>query len=159
MSQDLFQGVLKEEEEGELKSYNLSALYLVAFFGGIIPTVALSIKNLIWLKMNRKWIVFFVLSGAALLAVKTFFVGYYVSVILNGGEQSQVRMLKYAFRAGALLLCLVYIKIMGSQFKRFQFFGGKFRPILKDAVIWSVIGMVAELILILIGGYIGGYEL
>lgn len=156
MSQELFQSTLREENEGKLKSYNLEKLYLVAFFGGLIPTVALSIKNALWLRIDRRWTIFMGGTGVIYLLSKVYFVSYYVPAIIQQGHDSQTRMTKYIFRAITLLISVLFIRIMNKQYRRQQMFGGEFQPILKDAIIWTLIGTIIEVIVILLGGFVFG---
>ncbi len=145
MSEDLFQPSLTDENYTEKKTYNISKLFYVALFGGIIPTVVLATRNATWLGVDKKKIMLLGILGAVILISQMILVGIFLKFKLEYNVSLIYRVLY-------LLLYLGYYLLMKKPYEAHVMTGGKTQPLLKTAVIWIVIGVVAELIFLLPGG-------
>ena len=54
MQEDLYTASITDEYLKKTKSYNLSSLFIAAFFGQIIAITVLGLQNAIWLKVEKK---------------------------------------------------------------------------------------------------------
>lgn len=148
MSDELFQPSLKNQNYVGLKSYNISKLIYVAFFGGIIPTVALGTQNAKWLRIDKKFINLMIILGGLVLFSKVIAVGLVLAHYLEVSS----RTIKLMYRVGSLLVYLGYSFIMRGKFKQHNIIGGSYQPMLNDAIKWIIIGIIIEFILLSIGG-------
>lgn len=148
-NEELFQPSLNDEWQ-ETKSYDISKLFYVSFFGGIIPTIVLGTKNARWLNISKKYINVLLFFGIGILLAK--FVAYSYLYAINL-DQEYSRELKTIYKLGSILLFGAYYKILKTNYKRHIALFGTTKPILKDSLIWIGIAIVIEFIL-LIGGVV-----
>lgn len=141
MDKDLFQASLNDEAEEGLQSYNISKLFYVAFFGGIIPTLALSTKNAKSLRLDRVFINLMIVLGIGVIIIKAVVVGIYAA----GAITINSSIIRNIFRGAALVYYLMYYMKMKPHFYQFVITGGEYKPLLKDALIWIAIGIVVEM--------------
>lgn len=138
-STSLYEPSLESEYE-ETKSYDLNRFYLVAFFGGVIPVIVLSIRNAKWLHASKKLMYFIAGVGGAILAAK-FIVAF---LMANGLLAMEERELRLGYRVGSLLFVLLITQFMKKPFHQHMMTDGTLERLLKPAVIWSVVGGVIE---------------
>ena len=150
MSEDLFQPSLKHGEYEETKSYNISRIFYIAFFGGVIPTVALGTKNAKWLKVDNKIIALMMALGGLILFSKIIVAGLYTAKVLAVSSS----VIKWSYRGATLLLYMGYYFLMRQKFQQHVVLGGKIEPILKDTVIWIIVAIAVEAVLLVLGGYV-----
>ena len=147
MSNDLFEPSLTRENYREIKTYQISRILYVAFLGGVIPTVVLGSRNAKWLQIDKKMIGLMMILGIAILFFKPLFVGLATVNYIK----YEVRSIRWIYNVACVLLYLGYYFLMKEKFKQHIVTGGEIRPILKDAVIWSVAGMLIEFGLVITG--------
>ena len=150
MIDELFESSLKRDDYSELKTYDISKLFYVAFLGGIIPTIVLGTKNANWLRVDKKKIGFLVILGVIVL----FFKVILCSMVVAHYIEMSSRAIRWVYRVACLLFFLGYYFVMKDNLNQHKITSGDFQPILKDAVKWIIIGIASELILLSVGGYI-----
>lgn len=155
MEQEIFQPSLQENVNYRTQSFDIGKIFYVAFFGGVIPTVVLGTKNAKWLGIDKKWIYLMIGLGAAILTVKAIVTG----MIVEGYLDFDRRMLRWIFKGASILLYLGYYGMMKQKFQQHTILGGTTKPILKEAVIWILIGIVIEIVVLTAGGFLVGYIL
>jgi hypothetical protein len=140
----------------ETKSYELSQLFYVAFFGGILSTIILGIRNAKWLNVDKKLINIMIGIGAAVMIAKIGIVawvlhGYsdFKSMVTAGREE--LRTLKWVFTAAAVMLFIVYRQLMKPKFQQHLYTGGEVVPLFKDGLLWCLVGGLLETILLILG--------
>lgn len=139
----LYQHSLKEGWK-ETKSYEIKNLFLVAFFGGVIPLLILGTKNATWLKVSRKVIFSLIGLGILLISMKFMFI-YFTTQGISQIDNSTIR---YGYKIGCVLLYLLYLKVMKKPFQQHMVTVEHTLSILKPAIVWMIVGMIVELILL-----------
>ncbi len=150
MSENLFQKTLTSEEGNFLESYNIYRLLLVAFCGGMIPLIVLSLQNAKWLNMDKKIIWFMRIVGIAYLISRAY-VSIEFPLVIDGGSNPLFKECTRYYRVIIMVVAVIFVLIMKNKYHYKMMTNTNVRPILKTAAIWSVIGFVMELIL----GYAG----
>jgi hypothetical protein len=136
-----------EQGWNETKTYDINKLFLVAFFGGVIPILALGIKNAKWLKVSLKWIYPLIAFGVILLLAK--YLLYVPSI--EGEAFIDNRTVRFGYKAGSIILFLLFKLLLNKAFKQHLVTQGETEPLLKDAIVWIVMGGIIE---VLIGMFI-----
>ncbi|MUK89204.1 hypothetical protein GMD78_12560 [Ornithinibacillus sp. L9] len=126
------------------KSFNIDNLFLVAFFGGVIPMVVLGAKNAKWLNISKKLIYMLIIFGAALLVTKLVF----VAMITSGSLDLDNTTLNISYRVGSVLLFIAFKLVLNKAFHQHMVVCGKMEALLKPALIWIVVGIVVEFVLV-----------
>lgn len=155
MSNNLFEPSLTKENYHEIKTYEISRLVYVAFFGGVIPMVVLGSKNAKWLQIDKKMIGLMVALGVVILFIKSVFVG-----LVNAHYvEYEARTIRWIYNIACLLLYFGYYFLMKEKFKQHIITDGEVQPILKDAIIWGIVGILMEFALGMAGVKIIAYVL
>ncbi len=147
MSNEFIMPTLEKDEFEKLKSYDISQIFIVAFFGGIIPTVILGCINMKWLKIRKVIIVISAIIGALLLAAKMCLITLYFS----GEIELAQRSIRLISKIGAVVLYCFYYFLMKSRFALYQTFYKGTEPLLKPAIKWIILGIIVEFVLMYIG--------
>lgn len=149
MEENILEPSLDDAQWEQTRSYNISKLFYVAFFGGIIPTIITSAKNAKWLKVDKKIINTVIGLGIVLLLLKVIA----ISAMLNGFliSMEYKRYLRWGSRLAAVLLYLLSFKVMKEKYRKHIILGGEDEPLLKDAIVYIVIGIIIEFVLLLLG--------
>jgi hypothetical protein len=138
-----------------IKTYQISRLFYVVCFGGVIAIVVLGSRNAQWLQIDKKMIGFMMILGVAILLFKLIAIGLAAINYI----QIEVKNICWIYSIGCVLLYLGYYFLMKEKFKHHIAAGGEVQPMLKDAIIWSVAGMLLESGLVVTGVGIIGYVL
>lgn len=159
MTEDIFQPSLSEGESYRTKSYNINRLFLVAFFGGIISTLVLGTRNMQWLKSDRKLMNVILALGIIALIAKMIFYGNMLNWQFSTASLAAVglkRELRWIFRVVSVGLYLIYYYAMKNRFQQHLVTGGVMEPLLKDAIVWILVGGIVESIIVLGGVFVIG---
>ncbi|WP_070119685.1 hypothetical protein [Bacillus marinisedimentorum] len=129
----------------ETRTYDINRLFLVAFFGGVIPMVALGTRNAKWLGAQKNAVYALVAAGAVMLTAKI------VLVAMVSAETGPIDkdMIKYGYKIGSVLLFLGYKFLLNKPFQQHLVTGSKVEPLLGSALKWIVIGVIVEAALII----------
>ena len=130
----------------ETKTYDINKLFLVAFFGGVIPMLVLGIRNAIWLRVSLKWMYPLIAFGIALLLTK--YLLYVPSI--EGEAFVDNRMVSFGYKAGSIILFIFFKLLLNKAFNQHLVTHGETEPLLKDAIIWIIIGGIIEVIIAMI---------
>lgn len=149
-TETLFQASLNKDEEIKMESYNLSYLLYVAFFGGLVPLMALGTKNAKRLGIDKKIINILIAVGSLMLLSKVIVSGMVVSKVLVINS----RTIRWFYRIASVLLYIVYNRVMSKRYNIFLVYGGQPTPILKDTIKWLIISTLLEGTLITLFGFI-----
>ena len=146
MQSDLYSASLDEHEVSATKSYNISGLFLVGFFGGIIGITVLGIQNAKWLRLDKRYI-------QGLIAVSTVLFIVKVIVVYAIAQQtiaiSLSNMDNIAKMFGVLCYGFYYFA-MKKPFKEHLAIGGGTEPLFKKGVVWVLISGAIEAFLIML---------
>lgn len=144
MQGDLYSPSLQDHAVTKTKSYNISGLFLVAFFGGIIGVTVLGIRNAQWLRLEKKLIQLLVAISVILFICKTFVV-YAISTGMLNIADSNVDNIVKAF---GVLCFIFYYFMLKKPFKEHLAVGGDTEVLYKQGILWVLISVVIEVILI-----------
>lgn len=142
-SQELYQSSLDKGWK-ETKSYDINKLFFVAFFGGVIPLIVLGMRNAKWLQVPVKHL-YPILAVGVLLIVGKFLL---VLPTVEGSLPFDERGLKYGYKIGCVLLFLFLKYILNKPFQQHMFTEGGTEPLLKTAIIWTLIGAAIEFLVL-----------
>lgn len=144
---------LNEMEDANYKSYDISKLFYVSFFGGVIPLIILGTKNAKWLRLKKNNIYILASIGILMILLKVIVVGLLVAkqIIVDP------TYLKWGFRLLSVCLFLGYYYSMKGKFEKFILLDQEVQPILKHALGWIAVAIVVEWILLTIGGLVTIY--
>lgn len=140
MSNDLLTPSLTREHYREIKTYDISKLFYVAFLGGMIPLIVLGCRNANWLQVDKKVIALMTMLGVAVLLTMLTLAGLSAGKYLNY-EKTTIRLM---YNAACVLFYLGYYLLMQKKFKQHILLGGDTEPLLKSAAIWWLVGLVIE---------------
>lgn len=154
MNEEIFKPSLNSEDGFGTSSYDISKLFYVAFFGGIVPTMVLGTMNARWLRIDKRVINFLLALGAAALIAKIIVYGNLMnwslakeSLAVAGGNKG----MRWGFRAVSVSVFLIYYFSLKQKFQQHLVIEGEIKPLLTDAILWIILGGIIEIILI-IGG-------
>ena len=141
MQQDLFSPSLTEETEVIKKSYDISRLYLVAFFGGAISITILAVINAYWLGIEKKWIRMMVFAGFIVLSLKIllFYLINHNLLVMDDG------ILKIIYKSLCIAMAYGCAKCMEKRFNLFTHYGGKTKGILQPFLLSLLIAVPVEI--------------
>lgn len=146
MQSDLYSASLDEHEVSATKSYNISGLFLVGFFGGVIGITVLGIQNAKWLRLDKRYI-------QGLIAVSTVLFIVKVIVVYAIAQQtiaiSLSNMDNIAKMFGVLCYGFYYFA-MKKPFKEHLAVGGGTEALFKKGVVWVLISGAIEAFLIML---------
>ncbi|HEY9062013.1 MAG TPA: hypothetical protein VIO64_16135 [Pseudobacteroides sp.] len=154
MDKSLFNPTLKTNGVSETKSYDISKLFYVAFFGGVIPITVLGSRNARWLGVKSQKINLFYIIGIFILVSKAIF----AALILSKTIHISSRDMRLGIRIADVVFYLFMYFTMKPKFYQHILNGGIVTPLLKDALKWIAIGVAIE-IMLLIGGVFVAYAL
>lgn len=139
---ELFQPSL-ENGWKETKTYEINRLFLVAFFGGTIPTIILGTRNARWLNVPKKYINLLIVLGV-LFTIFDFGLFYFYT---QGDFSPDSRpLIKFGLKLSAIILFFLYKLVLNKPFQQHMVIDGEITPILKPAILWIVIGGIIEFI-------------
>lgn len=144
MQEELFSPSLSDESNNvKTKTYDLPRLFLVAFFGGIIPITILGARNAKWLNVDKKKINLLIGLGTILFISELIFLALYISeyIIIDNSY------INFIYRIVAIVLYLLFYNIMKTNFNAHIYFNGEITPLLKDALIWICIGIAVWILI------------
>ena len=130
----------------DTKSFDINKLLLVAFFGGIIPLIVLGWRNAKWLQISIKKLYPLIAIGIILL-VGAFLLA---QAALEGNVPFSTREVRYGYKIGIVLLYLYLKSILNKPFQQHMVINGETEPLLKTAIIWTLIGGIIETVLLVI---------
>jgi len=142
---------LKIEGIIETKTYDISKLFYVAFFGGTIPTTILLARNAKWLRLSNKCIFLIYLVGTLILLSKVTVASLITGHIINFNQ----REIRLGVKVADVVLYLIVYFLMKERFTKHILTGGDTEPLLKTSIVWIAIGILIEFILLTIGGALG----
>lgn len=151
MEEKIFEPTLQDDESyRDLSSYNISALFVLAFIGGIVPNVRYSLKNAKKLKLDdiqrRKMKVLGL--GACLMEFAALGVCY---------RLNNIYAIAYVLIASRLVsgcLYAYYYILMKPKYKVVKFFHGTISATVPVVIGWSFVGYHIELLMTLLAGAI-----
>ncbi|MBT2659756.1 hypothetical protein [Bacillus sp. ISL-45] len=134
-----------DQEWKKTKTYDINRLFLVAFFGGTIPTITLGTRNAKWLNVPDKTIHLLIGAGilftiADIVFITLFFQGFFAP--------ESKPLLKFGFKLLAIILFFMYRKVMTKPFEFHLMTNGEITPIFKPAILWMLSGAVIQGILL-----------
>lgn len=144
--EQIYKPSLQEGIDSPMESYDFRKLFVVALFCGMIPTTVLSYKNALSLKMDKMWAHMIAVLGSMVVIVKWILVGY----IWSGTFEMELSDLKIILRIVALATFLIFTKIMSANYKKFRFVDSIYKPLLKDAFKWTVLGIFVEFFILVV---------
>lgn len=141
MPHDLFSPSLTEETEVIKESYDISRLYLVAFFGGAISVTILAVINAQWLGLEKKWMRMMILAGLMVLSVKIllFYLISHSLIVMDNG------ILKIIYKTLCVAMAYGCAKCMEKRFNLFTHYGGKTKGILQPFLLSLLIAVPVEI--------------
>jgi hypothetical protein len=156
MSADIFQASLQEGEYDSTKSYDIGKFIYIAFFGGIIPTLILSLKNAKWLKADHRVLKIIFVAGIAALLIKVVILGVSLDWVTSfqSISSSGSRWLMRGVSVGFFLASNYLLK---DKYHQHLVIIGETEPLLKDAIIWIFIGKIIESIILFVGVFTIGF--
>lgn len=141
-SESLYQPSLQQGWT-ETKSYDISRLFLVAFFGGAVPLMIMGGLNAKWLNVPKKSTYPLIAIGILLIIAKF--------VLFAGLEQGTLTFddsfLRYGYKIGCVLLFLLYSSLLKKPFQQHMMTVGTTLPMLKPALLWMLLGVIVEFVI------------
>lgn len=131
MSENLFEKTLTSEDGNYLESYNIYKLLLVAFLGGMIPLIVLSLQNAKWLKMDKRIIWLIRIVGIVYLISRAY-VSIKFPVIIDGGSNPLFKECTRYYRLIIMVVSVLFVLIMKNKYHYKMMTNSIVRPILKN---------------------------
>lgn len=144
MQEDLYTPSLVDGEGRKTKSYNISNLFFVAFFGGVVAVAMLGMRNAKWLQLEEKYIRILTAISISLLLFKLAIV-YAVTHQLIDVEGSTSRFIS---RVIGLLCFAVFYLFLKRPFKEHLLLHGETEPLLKQGILWVLLAALIEGVLV-----------
>lgn len=152
MNEELFKSSLDKENSRITRSYNITKLFYIAFFGGIVPTVVLGTINARWLNIKKSYINLMIALGIAIFIGKFIIIGLIISNHLNLDR----RTAQLLFKGLSILVYLIYYNLLKEKYQQHIVIQGSVESILRPAFLWVFIGMIIEISIAFIEGVIVG---
>lgn len=159
MNEEVFKSSLNSEDSYGTSSYDISKLFYVAFWGGIVSTIVLGTMNARWLRIDKKVINFLLALGALALIAKIVVYGSLMNWDVAMDSLREVggkRELRWGFKAVSIGVFLIYYYAMKQKFQQHLVIEGEIKPLLKDAILWIILGGIIEAIFITGGVFVLG---
>lgn len=159
MSKDIFQASLQDGEAGSTKSYDIRKFFYVAFFGGIIATLILALKNAKWLKAGDKVLKIIFIAGCAALLIKVVISGNALNWIasIESLSPAGIKQAKWVLRGVSVGFYLFIYYLLKDKFHQHMVTIGDTEPLLKDSIFLIAIGGIIETIIIFGGVFVIGF--
>lgn len=126
------------------KTYDINRLFLVAFFGGLIPMMILATRNAKWLNVPKITINLLLGVGILFLFTQLALVYFYFGDFSVSGDRTP----RYIMRVLNIVLFFFYKFALNKPYKQHLFTNeNEIQPLLKPAIIWILIGGAIELVL------------
>lgn len=152
MEQNLFKPSLGQEGvAGEYnfqnRVYHMGRMLYVAFFLGVVPTAILSAKNIMALRLSRTKL--YILSG---LGVLLFIGGIMVTLNFNplvgGALAEHYRTARWGVRIAHVLYYLFCYNLMKNEYHFHINMDGECKPLLWEALGWTVLGNMVTYVIV-----------
>ena len=140
MQEDLYTASITDEYLKKTKSYNLSSLFIAAFFGQIIAITVLGLQNAIWLKVEKKILYKLVTISSTLFVFQVYLTYLITHQIINLDEG----YLTTIGRVIAIVTFVIYYNYLKSNFEVHMSLNGKTQSLLFPGIILSIIGIAIE---------------
>ena len=144
MQEDLYSASITDEYVEKTKSYNLSSLFIAAFFGQIIAITALGLQNAIWLKVEKKILYKLITISSTLFIFKIYLTYAITHQIINIDEG----YIKVIGRVIAIVTFVIYYNYLKSSFEVHMSLNGKTQSLVLPGIIWCIIGIAIEAFII-----------
>lgn len=144
-TQELYQASLEKGWQ-ETKSFDINKLFLVGFFGGVIPLIVLGRMNARWLNVSLKKIYPMIVLGIILIIGKFIL----LRAVLEGSLPIETRDIKFGYKLGCIIMYFYLKYLLKKPFQQHMVTNGETEPLLKTAMYWVVIGIGIELIVLMI---------
>lgn len=136
-------------ETKNTKSYDINNLFLVAFLGGVIPTLILGVRNAKWLRISKRTINIFILLGVLIISSKIAIAYFLKRMVLF---KKYTMIIKFGYTLSVALLYWFYYKSVQPSYRYHMEHVGVKEPLLKDALIWILLGIGIEVLLFMAVG-------
>lgn len=160
MDQDLLKPSLQSEWT-ETESYDIGSLWYAVFFGGLVTTIIMASRNAMWLKVRPTLVRSLIGLGILLLFGEIVAAAYLTkgswSVAAIVAIRRQSSTIRWIRRGIPLGLYLLYYLSMKGPFQQHLITKGELKPLLKDSIIWILIGGTIEAAILIGGSYILSY--
>lgn len=143
MKEDLFQPSLGGDYI-PTKSFNLTYIYLIAFFGGVIPLIGICGTNAKWLRVDKKKIDRLAALCIVILAIKILLIAMFAEGAL-GITQGAVNIF---YRIACLAAASLYSRAMKEPYAQHQLAGRPMQPMRNYLIPYIMLGIAVESILI-----------
>lgn len=140
MQEDLYTPSLAEGNLKNTKSFEISSLFFVAFFGGIIAVAALGLQNAKWLHLEKKELRLLAIISIELFVIKLLFL-YANAIELIVLSDSLIRLIEKGL--GILCFYIFYMHLKKSYKEHLTFNGSK-EPLLLQGIIWVIAASLIE---------------
>jgi glucan phosphoethanolaminetransferase (alkaline phosphatase superfamily) len=139
LGEDLFQPTLEEGYE-PTKSFNFRYIYILAFFGGIIPVIVICGKNAKWLKISKGKIYALAALSVAVLIAKLVLIAMFFSGTLPIADN----VIRNLYRIACIGMVGLYFLAMKEPYSRHRLAGLPFAPLKAYAIGCLIAGIVVE---------------
>lgn len=140
MQEDLYSASITDEYIEKTKSYNLSSLFIAAFFGQIIAITALGLQNAVWLKVEKKILYKLITVSTSLFLFKIYLTYAITHQIINLDES----YIKIIGRVIGIVTFIIYYNYLNGTFKEHMSLNGKTQSLVLPGITWCTIGIAIE---------------
>lgn len=159
MSEEIFKASLQEGQVNSTKSYEIRKLLYVAFFGGVIPTLVLALKNARWLKTGNKISKILMTTGILAILIKIFIFGNALrwDASLETMSAAGVREARWIMRAISVGFYLVCYYLLKDKYQQHMVTVGETESIMSNGIMWVILGGIIEAVITYGGVFAIGY--
>ena len=144
MQEDLYSASITDEYLKKTKSYNLSSLFIAAFFGQIIAITALGLQNAIWLKVEKKILYKLITISSTFFILKIYLTFAIANQIINLDES----YIKIFGRVIGVVTFIIYYTLLKGAFKEHMSLNGETKSLILPGIIWCIIAAAIEFFII-----------
>jgi hypothetical protein len=144
MQEELYKPTLTTGNIHTTKSYSIEKLFYVSFIGGTIGLTGLAVINAKMLGLSRTIISLMCLAAALVLMGKmALYYAFFHEMI-----ELKKQYVRYIGRGMDIVLFGAFYFAMRRKYKHHLMLHGETLPILRAAILWIVLSIVAETVLV-----------
>lgn len=133
------------------ETYNITSLFVVAFFFGTITMVILGNKNLQRLAIPKKIIVRFTIAGIIIMVMKCIFLMYTIHFFtITSFFEIISKEFRFVSQFLTIILYLFYYQVMDKKYHEYLEEGVKPGHLFKGVLLWGPIGILSEALIFFI---------
>ncbi|MEB2299751.1 hypothetical protein LAV72_08970 [Lysinibacillus xylanilyticus] len=138
--ENLYEPSLTSKDVDRTRSYEISHLFFVALFGGILAIAALGIQNAKWLKIEKKHIQLLTIISIVLIIAK-FAVVYAIGQQMLDIDKKYIKFIGRLFGAACFF---IFFSFLNKPYKEHLAVDGEAQPLRRSSIILFIVSIIVD---------------